>query len=87
MKNNSDIKISKELNVCQVGVATMIAINLWGFYHFLAIFKQTKSSYLVCVGQNLKGPQTDMEAETRWPPFCISSPNPLFLQTNCITYV
>ena len=51
MKNNFNIWLSKELNVCQVGMDTMIAIYLWSCYLFQAILialsKQTKSWNLV----------------------------------------
>ena len=37
MKNNYDMWLSKGLNVCQVGVDTMISIYFWSCYLFLAI--------------------------------------------------
>ena len=37
MKNIQHILLSKELNVCQVGMDTMIAIYIWSCYLFLAI--------------------------------------------------
>ena len=56
MKNDINDYLSKELDVCQVGVDTIIAIYLWSCYLFLAILitlsKQTKSWNLVRVGQN-----------------------------------
>ena len=56
MKNDINDYLSKELDVCQVGVDTIIAIYLWSCYLFLAslitLSKQTKSWNLVRVGQN-----------------------------------
>ena len=55
MKNYSNIYLSKELNVCQMGVDTMIAIYLWNYFLILAnlitLSKQSKSWNLVRVGQ------------------------------------
>ena len=54
MKNDLMIHLGKELNVCQVGVGTMIAIYLWSYYLFLMILitlsKQTKSWNLIRIG-------------------------------------
>ena len=54
-ENNYNIGLSKELNVCKMGLDTMIAIYLWSCYLFLVIliilFNQTKSWNLVWFGQ------------------------------------
>ena len=63
-KNDSNIQLSKELNVCQMGVDTIMAIYLWNCYLFLAILSKASLETWLGLAKILKGQHTDMSYRT-----------------------